>query len=135
MKWNKSSINHHSRFNLEYSCHRPDHKSRKFTSRICVFLNLVKSETIKWRVLKLRLFQDSICFVFQNRDCKVLKVASLRLQFWIFRDWDLTKIIETEDFLRLSLISYQDYSTHNTVPKLNITSHTCTLIRDLRDQF
>ena len=47
----------------------------------------------------------------------------------------MTKIIETEDFLRLSLISYQDNSTHNTVPKLNITSHTCTLIRDLRDQF
>ena len=47
----------------------------------------------------------------------------------------MTKIIETEDFLRLSLISYQDNSTNNTVPKLTITSHTCTLIRDLRDQF
>ena len=100
-----------------------------------VFFNLVKSDTFQWRVLKLRLFRDSICFVFQNWDCKFSKVMRLRLQFWIFRDWDLTKIIETEDFLRLSLISYQDNSTNNTVSKLTITSHTCTLIRDLRDQF
>ena len=33
IKWNKSNINHQPRFELEFSCHKPDPKSRKFPSR------------------------------------------------------------------------------------------------------
>ena len=31
-KWNKPIINHQSRFKLEYSCHKLDPESRKFSS-------------------------------------------------------------------------------------------------------
>ena len=79
------------RFKLEYSCHRPPLES--------VFLNLVISETIQWKLSRPRLFRDSNFLFLRDRDFSRLQIfKSLetetfpRLQFRVFRDRDFPRL-------------------------------------------
>ena len=91
IKWNKVNINHQPRFKLEYSCHRPPLEF--------VFLNLVISETIQWKLSRLRLFRDSNFLFLRDRDFSRLQIFKSietetfpRLQFRVFRDRDFPRL-------------------------------------------
>ena len=81
IKWNKSNINHQSRFKLEFNCHRPNPESRKFPSRIRFSelsklqdysMEIVESENFSRLIISVslrpRLFETANVQMFQERD-------------------------------------------------------------------
>ena len=113
MKWNKSNINYQSRFKLKYSCHRPDPKSRKLHSRF-VFSKFNKIQDYSIESVETETF--SRLYFFISRRSRLFDTANFqktetfrKVQFWIFFKTetfrDSAKIVETETFLSLSLIS------------------------------
>ena len=115
------------RFKLEYSCHRPPLES--------VFLNLVISETIQWKLSRPRLFRDSNFLFLRDRDFSRLQIfKSLetetfpRLQFRVFRDRDfprLGKSCRDQDFFEtlIDLCDDVTYRCPSTVPSTKPLFH------------